>query len=129
MEMETVIPETAEEEIIPQQAPQPSLENRLMETQLRAQALFAQAQAILLISGMDVMSIFETDVEVRQKVLSGEWDFLDVWKQTAPRTPAPPAPVRSANGSMGNVNIGAMNSRQFEKLNEIIERGGKIDMM
>ena len=129
MEMETVIPETAEEEIIPQQAPQPSLENRLMETQLRAQALFAQAQAILLISGMDVMSIFETDVEVRQKVLSGEWDFLDVWKQIAPRTPTPPAPVRSANGSMGNVNIGAMNSRQFEKLNEIIDRGGKIDMM
>ena len=98
-----------------------------LDTQLRAQALVSQAQAIRAISGVDVMALYETDMEIRQRVLSGEWDFMDVWKNTSAQ-PMPPKPVRAANGSMGKVNIIAMNSRQFEKLNEMLGHGGTVDM-
>ena len=97
------------------------------ETTLRAQELVTQAKTIREVSGVDVMAIYSTDVEVRGRVLSGEWDFVDVWKHSS-RQPQPPARVRSANGGVGSVRITAMDSDQFSKLNQLLSRGGKVDM-
>ena len=63
----------------------------------------------------------------RFKLLSGEWDFIDVWKNLQPAQ-LPPVPVRTANGGAGAMNIGGMNDQQFSKLNEMLKRGAKVDM-
>ncbi|MCI5956388.1 MAG: hypothetical protein MRZ54_05330 [Clostridiales bacterium] len=92
---------------------------------MKAQALLSQAEAIRAVSGVDVMALFDTDVDVRGRVLSGEWDFVDVWREAGMR-PAPPAPVRAPNG--GGMDIGRMDSRQFEKLDTVLRQGGTLDM-
>ena len=95
---------------------------------MKAQALLSQAEAIRAVSGVDVMALSDTDVDVRGRVLSGEWDFVDVWREAGMR-PAPPAPVRAPNGGgMGGMDIGRMDSRQFEKLDTVLRQGGTLDM-
>ena len=95
---------------------------------MKAQALLSQAEAIRAVCGVDVMALFDTDVDVRRRVLSGEWDFVDVWRDAGMRA-APPAPVRAPNGGgMGGMDIGRMDSRQFEKLDAVLRQGGTLDM-
>ena len=98
-----------------------------MQLRLRAQELITQARTILEVAKVDLFAIYNTDVEVRSRILSGEMDFVDLYKQLKPAM-QPPAPVRSANGGVGTVNIGGMNDSQFSKLNEMLARGGKVDM-
>ncbi len=94
---------------------------------LRAQELITQARTIQAIANVDVMALYNTDPEVRARILRGEWDFIDVWKQMHP-VQIPPVPVRTANGGVGAMNIGGMNDQQFDKLNEMLKRGVKVDM-
>jgi len=108
-----------------QPAAQP--EENATELQLRAQELITQARTIQEIARVDVLAVYNTDPEIRARVLRGEWDFIDVYRAVKPVS-APPAPVRSANGSMGGMNIAAMNENQFEKLNRMLSRGMKVDM-
>lgn len=97
----------------------------------RAAELVAQADTIRESTGVDVMALYNTDSAIRQKVLSGEWSFVDVFKNTR-QAEAPvraPAPIRSANGGgVGEINIRTMSSEQFKKLNEALAKGYKIDM-
>ena len=109
----------------PQQPVQP--EEPTIELQLRAQELITQARTIQAVTGVDVLSVYNTDAEVRTRVLNGEMDFIDVWKTMKVQS-APPAPVRSANGGVGAMNINAMNESQFTKLNEMLSKGVKVDM-
>lgn len=100
----------------------------------RAEALIAQADTILGATGVDVMQIYNTDPAVRQKIVSGEWDFKDVYKnhgaaQKAAEKPHVPAPVRASNGvGLGNVSIGKMSSQQFAALNDFLGKNGKVNM-
>ena len=94
---------------------------------LRAQELITQARTIWVVANQDVMALYNTDPEIRARILRGEWDFIDVWKQLQPAQ-LPPVPVRTANGGVGAMNIGGMNDQQFEKLNEMLKRGVKVDM-
>lgn len=121
--LNTAVQENASEQI---QQPEPAQEPSL-ELQLRAQELITQARTIQAVTGVDVLSVYNTDVEVRTRVLNGEMDFIDVWKSMKIQS-APPAPVRSANGGVGAMNIGAMNENQFSKLNEMLSKGVKVDM-
>lgn len=98
-----------------------------MQLKLRAQELITQARTIQAVAQVDVMALYNTDPEVRSRILCGEWDFVDVWKQMQPAQ-QPPVPVRTANGGVGAMNIGGMNDQQFEKLNEMLKRGAKVDM-
>lgn len=98
-----------------------------MQLKLRAQELITQARTIQAVAQVDVMALYNTDPEVRARILRGEWDFVDVWKNMQPAQ-TPPVPVRTANGGVGAMNIGGMNDQQFEKLNEMLKRGAKVDM-
>ena len=109
----------------PQQAVQP--EENTTQLQLRAQELITQARTIQAVAQADVFAIYNTDAEIRTRILNGEMDFIDVYKTMKP-VQAPPAPVRSAGGGVGAMNIGAMNDTQFEKLNQMLSRGAKVDM-
>lgn len=108
-----------------QQPPQP--EEPSLELQLRAKELITQAHTIRAIANVDVLAIYNTDVEVRGHILNGDWDFIDVYKRMKPAH-TPPAPLRSANGGAGVMNISGMDENQFDKLNAMLKKGMKVDM-
>ena len=124
--MQTIIDAAAQETAVnqPETPVQPEGDLTL---RLRAQELITQARTILEIARVDVFAVYNTDVDVRAKILSGQMDFIDLFKQMKPMI-QPPAPMRTANGGVGTVNITGMNDQQFEKLNQMLSRGGKIDM-
>ena len=123
----TLIDEAAQEAVQQPAAETPAPQEQEMQLRLRAQELITQARTILEVAKVDLFAVYNTDVEVRSKILSGEMDFVDLYKQMKPAI-QPPAPVRSANGGVGAVNIGGMNDSQFGKLNEMLAKGGKVDM-
>ncbi len=127
--METMLDTEAQKHLpiqpaAPAQQPQ---QDPTLPLKLRAQELITQARTILAVANQDVMALYNTDPEIRARILKGEWDFIDVWKQLQPDQ-LPPVPVRSANGGAGAMNIGGMNDQQFDKLNEMLKRGVKVDM-
>jgi len=125
--METMLDTAAQmqpQQTVPQQVQQPEMNIAL---KMRAQELITQARTIQAVAQVDVMALYNTDPEIRTRILRGEWDFIDVWKQMQPAQ-MPPVPVRTANGGVGTMNIGGMNDQQFEKLNEMLKRGAKVDM-
>ena len=126
--MQTIIDAAAQEAAAQNQIPEaPAQQENDIALRLRAQELITQARTILEITRVDVFAVYNTDVDVRARILAGEMDFIDLYKQMKPAV-QPPAPMRSANGGVGTVNIGGMNDQQFEKLNQMLSRGGKIDM-
>lgn len=126
--MQTIIDAAAQEAAAQNQIPEaPVQQENDIALRLRAQELITQARTILEITRVDVFAVYNTDVDVRARILAGEMDFIDLYKQMKPAV-QPPAPMRSANGGVGTVNIGGMNDQQFEKLNQMLSRGGKIDM-
>ena len=125
--METML-DTEAQKHAPIQQPVPTRQNdENIALKMRAQELITQARTIRAVTQTDVMALYNTDPEVRARILHGEWDFIDVWKQLKP-VQTPPVPVRSANGGVGAMNIGGMNEQQFDKLNEMLKRGAKVDM-
>ncbi len=121
--METVL-DAAAQVAQPVQPAQPAEDITL---KLRAQELITQARTIQAVAQADVMALYNNDPEVRARILRGEWDFIDVWKNMQPAQ-QPPIPVRTANGGAGAMNISGMNDAQFSKLNEMLKRGAKVDM-
>ena len=127
--METMLDTAAQT----QQAAQPPQQQTPRQTEdalalkLRAQELITQANTIQAVANVDVMALYNTDPEIRARILRGEWDFVDGWKNLQPAQ-QPPVPVRTANGGAGAMNISGMNDQQFDKLNEMLKRGVKVDM-
>lgn len=99
--------------------------------QARADLLAQQAEKIKTARGLDVMQALNEDAEIKQRVLSGEWDFYDVAEQLAqqPRRNAPPA-VRKSNGvgAGGQFSIANMTKEQFAKLQENLAKGHRYDL-
>ena len=131
METNTATMETMLAPAVQQENPQPvqpaAEQAASLALKLRAQELITQARTIWAVANQDVMALYNTDPEIRARILKGEWDFIDVWKQLQPAR-VPPVPARSANGGAGVMNIGGMNEQQFDKLNEMLKRGVKVDM-
>ncbi len=133
--MESLQKQLMSEEEQPQTAQQPvqkveaALEQpSISPVEMRAQTLVVQAKTIQRVTGVDVMAVYNADVEVRNHILSGAWDFVDVYKSMN-LSPAPPAPVRNANGvELGQLNVNAMTESQFVKLNDLLKMGGTIAM-
>lgn len=99
------------------------------EAQQRAQTLMAQADIIKRTAGVDVMALYNTDPEIKQKVLSGEWDFVNVYESSKQPQRRSPAPVRGSNSiGLGTVDVRNMTDAQLDKLNEMLEKGGSVDM-
>lgn len=93
------------------------------EVQTRANELIAQANTIKAMSGIDVMSIYNNDPEVKERVLSGEWSFIDVYNSQKRM----PQAIRSSNGgAIGDVDIARMTRGQLAKMDEYLSGGGKV---
>jgi hypothetical protein len=93
----------------------------------RADFLAKQANKIKSRYGIDVMETFNSDSEVKGKILSGEWDFYDVLEEMNNER-KPTAPVRSSNGGVSQVDIFEMSDAQWKKLNENLSMGRRYDM-
>lgn len=93
----------------------------------RANMLYAQAEALQAATGVDVMEIYNSNAEVKRKVATGEWTFLDVYK-ALPKQQKIPSPTRSANnGSLSDLNIRNMSAAQLAKLDAVLDGGGVIN--
>lgn len=74
------------------------------------------------------MEAFNADPDIKQKVLSGEWDFYDVADSMGNQRTVS-APARSANGGgVSAVSIKNMSAEQFRKLNENLDAGRRYDV-
>lgn len=101
---------------------------RFAETHVRADLLAKQAQKIMDRRGLDVMQAFNADETIRNRVLSGEWDFYDV-AENMPKHNSP-VPVRTSNGAAntGAVSISNMSDEQFKRLQANLANGRIYDM-
>lgn len=120
-------PRTPDGRFAPQQQEEPDA-----EAKARAHILAAQADKIKASKGLDVASVFNTDPDVKEKILSGEWDFYDVAEAMSQPRRRTPSPVRSSNSAMGdNSNaraIAEMSDAQFERLLKNLGEGKVYDM-
>lgn len=98
------------------------------EADARIKVLAKQADKLAK-RGTDVMGVLNDNPQIRNKVLSGEWDMYDVVEaMNAPQRKAPPA-VRSANnGNAPAMDIRSMSDAQFKKLQENLSRGKSYDL-
>lgn len=96
-------------------------------TQARISMLQHQADRIKAQGGPDVISAFQNDPEIKEKLVSGEWDFYDVADSISKTRKKTPAPMRSPNGASSNpraIDFENMSSEQFKKLEKRIQEEG-----
>lgn len=123
---ETPVARDAQGRFAPKEQPTAEADDTSAVTRARANLLAAQAEKIQQKSGVDVMSTFRENPEIRQKVLSGEWDFHDVAEALTQRRV--PMPMRASNGaSFSGVSIANMTDEQFRRLNENLAAGKIYD--
>ena len=102
------------------------------EIKARARILSNQADKIKATRGLDVSALYDTDPDVKNKILSGEWDFYDVAEMMSQPKRRVPSPVRSSNSSMPVDSMAdaimSMSDKQFAALNENLAKGKVYDM-
>lgn len=91
----------------------------------KARELFLQAQTIQKSTGVDVMTLYHNDPDVKERVNSGEWDFTDVYQSTL-KPKAPPV-VRGGSGGSLDTPISKMSSKAWAEMNERLARGERFD--
>ena len=99
----------------------------------RIEMLSHQADRIKAKNGIDVISVFNSDPEIKQKVINGEMDFYDVIEDMSgdkPKKAKPPAPMRSPNGASGSEksSIASMSKEQFARMEERIRQGARFEV-
>lgn len=96
------------------------------ETEARVDLLAHQADRIKERTGVDVTKAFMENEDIKNKVISGEWDFYDVADHLKRQPKKKTAPMRSPNGAGGGANISAiasMSDEQFRRLDKSLEEG------
>lgn len=97
----------------------------------KANALLEQANALKAEHGFDAMALFRSNEAIKQKVVSGKLDFNDLYElygqNTQPQRNVP-APMRSANGSIGNAAsvIRTMTDKGFAQLDAELASGKRF---
>lgn len=96
-------------------------------TSARIDMLKHQADRIREQRGIDVISEFQKNEEVKQKIISGEWDFYDLAEEMSKPKKKTPAPMRSPNGANGiqATAIWNMTDEQFDKMDQRIHEGAR----
>lgn len=107
-------------------------QSRDSENRARADLLAQQAQKIQSRRGLDVMGAFNSDPDIKNRVLSGEWDFYDVADHLdagGQQRRSVPAPVRTPNSAgMSGMSIASMTDAQFEQLEKNLRLGRRYDL-
>ena len=100
----------------------------------RAGMLMAQARTIVEAGGPDMLEVFRQDPVIREKVLSGEWDFqvgygFMLGKESAGKNGrrSVPSVVRSPNNASTRKSVAGMSDKEFDALDERLSRGEVVD--
>ena len=119
----------------PQAEAAPTQQNEATDTATQARIAMLQHQAdrIRANNGPDVIAEFKNNPEVKQKLVSGEWDFEDVANYMRGNSGGKkiPSPMRSPNGANSashNFDLANMSSEQFAKLEKRIQEGARISL-
>lgn len=93
-------------------------------TQARIDMLRHQADRIKESRGVDVIAVWNSDPEIKRKVIAGEMDFYDVADEIAskPKKSKPPAPVRTPNGAANDQQVDAIMNMSKEQFNRLVKR-------
>lgn len=99
--------------------------------QARIDMLKHQAERIKESRGVDVIAAFNSDPNIKQRIIAGEIDFYDVAEEIGSKKASkkPPAPMRSPNGAANNQpanDIMSMSSEQFNRLVKRVQEGARI---
>ena len=101
-------------------------------TTARIEMLRHQADRIKGSGGPDVIAEFNSNAEIKQKIISGEMDFYDVadYLKQKPSKRRPPSPMRSPNGASGNNPnaIDSMSDEQFARMEKRIKEGARYTL-
>ena len=118
-------------------APQkPAADNdpKMAEAQARAQTLMTQAEAFEKMSNGAVtkdaiLEAFQSDADMHQKVVSGEWDFTDIGRALgdAPQRSAPRVSRSANNGKIGTSTFLTMSDEEFARFDRQISAGAIYD--
>lgn len=101
------------------------------DTQRHGEMLFAQAKAIKAAGGPDVLQAYENNPDIKQRILSREWDFADVAQALTQASAGRgmPAPIRSPNVSGATrKSIMDLSDKEFDALNDNLGRGVRVDL-
>ena len=113
-------------------APKQSNDNAVNDavTQARIDMLKHQADAIKGRTGVDVIAEFNSNPDIKKRVVSGEIDFYDVAEEmgSKPKKSKPPAPMRSANGATNDQQANAIMDMSKEQFAAFVKRvqGGAV---
>lgn len=100
--------------------------------QARIDMLAHQADRIKAKGGPDVIDAFNTDPEIKEKVMNGEMDFYEVAEQleeqqqkASQKRAKPPTPMRSPNGASGSdrSTIASMSDADFDRFDRQVSEG------
>ena len=101
-------------------------------TTAKIDMLSHQAYKIKAETGLDVIEVFSSNKEIKDKIVNGEMDFYDLAKQMQSQTKRkPPAPSRSPNGASGQTAsnaIDTMSDEQFERMERKISQGARYKL-
>lgn len=112
---------------------QQNLQQNMNQTvEMDALRLMTQAETIQKLTGTDVLKLFNEQEEIKQRVLSREWDMVDVYRnavQQQPEEPSVPAVVRSAGPAPEtHPQVAQMTDAQFEQLNRSLAKGHVVKL-
>lgn len=117
-------------------APQPPAaadDTARVEAQARARTLMTQAEAFEKMSDGAVtreaiLDAFQSDADMHQKVVSGEWDFTDIGRALSGNAQRAPRVTRNANnGKIGTSTFLNMSEEDFAKFDRQISAGAVYD--
>ena len=96
----------------------------------RIDMLKHQADRIKAQGGPDVIAEWNSNEEIKQKVIAGEMDFYDVAEQMGKPKKRPPSPMRSPNGAnaMNPNAITSMSDEMFDKMEKRISEGARYTL-
>ena len=99
----------------------------------RIDMLSHQADKIKAQRGIDVIAEFNSNPDIKQKVINGEMDFYDVAEQMKAKPQQrgkPPTPMRSPNGASGaeKSSIASMSKEQFARMEQRIREGARFEV-
>lgn len=103
-------------------------------TTVRINMLKHQADAIRAKGGPDVIAEFQSNEEIKRKVINGEMDFYEVadyLREQKPSRKRAPSPTRSPNGASGTNNpnaIDSMSDEQFDRMERRIKEGARYKL-
>lgn len=99
-------------------------------TMARIDMLKHQANRIKAQGGPDVIAEWNSNEEIKQKVIAGEMDFYDVAEQMKKPRKRPPSPMRSPNGAnaMQPNAITSMSDEMFDKMEKRISEGARYTL-